>query len=111
MARVYYSVVASLPNKNLLQAYVEWLESGHVQAVLDGGALRASVVELDGEGEESHIRTVYEFETRADFDRYVRDHAPALRADGAARFGSGTGVKFKREIGRIRSDLRSPRPS
>lgn len=111
MARVYYSVVATLPNKSLLRTYIEWLECGHVQAVLDGGASRASVVELDGEGEESHVRTVYEFETRADFDHYVRDHAPALRADGAARFGSLTGVKFEREIGRIRCELRLPRPS
>ena len=35
------------------------------------------------------------------FDRYEADHAPALRTDGMARFGSIPGVLFERSVGEI----------
>ena len=106
MEHVHYSVVATLPNKDLLCKYLDWLQNGHVQAVLRGGALRAHVVQLEPEDGALRVRTIYEFATPQSFEAYVRDHAPALRADGLTHFGPHTGTRFDREHGLIRQELR-----
>jgi hypothetical protein len=41
------------------------------------------------------LRTTYEAETAADLERYLRDHAPAMRAEFLAEFP--TGVRLTRE--------------
>lgn len=111
MDRVWYSVVARMPNKSLVDRYVSWLREGHIQAVLDGGANRAAIIECDSTEDSLRVRTLYEFPSRDAFDRYVRDFAPTLRAEGLARFGSDQGVTFEREIGTICAELRLPGPN
>lgn len=94
---VDYSVVASLPDEHLAERYLGWLLDGHVQAVVAGGALRATVLKHDGPGG-IRIESRYRFPNRGAFDRYEREHAPALREDGKRRFGDAAGVSFARSI-------------
>lgn len=90
-----YSVIATLP-PTLIDEYVAWLADGHVQAVIDGGAQHAWVIRL----EDGRIESRYHFADRAAYDRYNLTTAPALRADGIARFG-GRGVGFERHFGAV----------
>jgi hypothetical protein len=99
MARVAYTVTASLPDTPTRDLYEAWLLGGHVEQVRAGGAETAQVVRLSEPP--MAVQTRYEFASEAAFERYLRDHAPALRADGLARFGSLSGVSFRREVGTI----------
>lgn len=96
-----YSVIATLPDAGAAAEYVAWLTGGHTRAVIAGGAASAEVVRVEEPAEPVRVESRYVFASRADYDRYLRDHAPALRADGMARFGTGRGVTFERRIGRI----------
>ncbi|MCA9310538.1 MAG: DUF4286 family protein [Phycisphaerales bacterium] len=90
-----------MPDPRTLETYVAWLtEGGHVQAVLDGGAAHATVTRLHpGPDGALKVESRYLFASHSDFDRYEREHAPALRADGVARFGNTPGVSFSRWTG------------
>lgn len=107
MARICYAVVATLPDNQIADEYVRWLEDGHVDQVLNAGAHSAMIVRLDRAADdglgpaERQIMTQYIFSTREVFDRYVSVHAPALRADGVKRFGGVQGVRFERRLGEI----------
>lgn len=90
-----YCVTATLP-ADLIDDYIAWLSDGHVQAVLDGGAEAAWVTRL-GDG---RVESRYHFADRAAYDRYDAKVAPALRADGIARFGD-RGVQFVRCFGQV----------
>ena len=46
MAQTLYSVTAMLPSDSLAQVYIEWLKEGHLEKVLAGGALSATVARL-----------------------------------------------------------------
>lgn len=97
---VRYTVRASFPNADLLQTYIRWLCDGHVQQVIAGGASGAEVIRLDAEPGLEHAAEVrYRFATREALDRYLREFAPALRAEGLAKFGPSTGAAFVRTIG------------
>lgn len=107
MANVWYAVTATLPSPAIADEYVRWLEDGHLDQVLEGGAHSAMIVRLERTAgdelpaEARQVLTQYIFSTRELFDRYVQHHAPALRADGLKRFGPDRGVKFERRIGAI----------
>lgn len=107
MPKVYYAVTATLPTPEAADAYVHWLEDGHVDAVLRCGAHSGMIVRLErspGDGLPRQARQVmsqYLFATRELFDRYVEHHAPALRAEGLTRFGPEQGVAFERRIGEV----------
>jgi hypothetical protein len=47
------------------------------------------------------LETEYSFPSRKAFDTYVRDHAPALRADGLKHFPPESGVIFERRTAEI----------
>jgi hypothetical protein len=83
----------------VLERYVDWLTRGHVQQVLAGGALSVQVVRLSEPP--LSVQSRYEFLTPDAYQRYLRDHAPRLRAEGLALFGPQTGVVFRREVGTI----------
>lgn len=103
MARILYAVTATLPDKRVRDEYVAWLEDGHVDLVIKGGAHSALIVKLEpqeGAGP-FRVETQYVFATRELFDRYVERHAPALREDGMKRFPPGRGVSMDRRIGEI----------
>lgn len=98
---VAYTVTATLPDERTLAAYLDWLRSGHVQAVLAAGALEARIVQLIEPARPLRVQTRYVFASRAAFEAYERERAPALRAEGLARFGPAAGVAFTRELGEI----------
>lgn len=75
----------------------------HLAAVIQTGALHGEVVRLDGD--QLHFEARYQFAGRADFDRYVRDHAPRLRAEGLRRFPGGEVVHYERTSGEVLLEL------
>lgn len=93
---VIYSVTATLP-ADVVEAYLDWLLAGHVAAVLAGGAEHAWVTHQ--EGDPPRVESRYRFASRSDLDHYLETVAPALRAEGIARFVEPHGVVFTREIG------------
>ncbi len=102
MTRICYMVVATLPSDEARDRYVSWLEDGHVDQVIAGGAHTAMIVKLEPDpAGRPRVMTQYIFSTRELFDRYVAEHAPALRAEGLRLFGPQTGVSMHREIGEI----------
>jgi hypothetical protein len=101
MERLAYTVIATLPDAATATEYAEWLVGGHVQQVLAGGALRAAVVRVEGLVDRFQVESRYVFENRADFDRYVAETAPKLRAEGLLRFPPARGVAFERRIATV----------
>lgn len=101
MGMIAYTVTAELPNPEIRRAYLNWLSQGHVDDVLEGGALSGAIVRIDDPAEPIRVETRYLFAGRDDLEVYLRDYAPALRADGLARFGPETGVRFSRTVGEL----------
>lgn len=97
-----YTVIATVP-VHVVDAYVGWLLDGHAQAVVEGGAARATVTRMDAGDDASvaRIESRYVFATAADFARYEATVAPGLRADGVATFVEPHGVRFSRWTGRL----------
>ncbi len=96
-----YTVTATLPDEATASEYIAWLNDGHVQAVVSGGAASAHVIRVEEPAAPIQVETRYVFASREDHDRYLRDHAPRLRAEGLARFGPGRGIAFQRRLGRV----------
>lgn len=97
-APLVYTVIATVPPA-VLDDYVDWLLDGHVQAVVAGGAEQATVTRIDGDP--VRIESRYIFRDQAAFARYEAEVAPALRADGIARFVEPHGATFTRWTGRL----------
>ena len=95
---VEYSVCATIPDEDTIREYVSWLVSGHVQAVLAAGAVSATVSRPDPPSPVS-VRVTYRFADRTCLDRYLAEHAPRLRAEGACRFPASAGLRFERSTG------------
>lgn len=107
---LFYAVTATLPDAACAAEYLDWLTRGHIQQVIAGGATSARIVTLDPEpapagDHKPRLETQYQFPSRQTFDRYVRDFAPALRAEGLERFPPSRGVTFQRRLGRIAAAL------
>lgn len=98
MSRIAYSVIATFPDPRMVPEYIAWLRSGHVDAVLRAGAESGLIIRITDPASPAQVETRYVFPSRGVLDRYVAQVAPALRADGADRFGS-RGVTFARRIG------------
>ena len=77
--------------------FVAWLQGGHVADVLAGGASTAQIVALDQPAHTFEIR--YRFPSRETFERYEREFAPQLRAEGLQRFPTDRGVVYRRTSG------------
>ncbi len=95
MSELAYTVVIGVPRAHR-DDWLGWMRGGHLQDVIDGGALRAELIELDG-GATFEARFL--FASREAFERYERDHAPRLRAEGLARFGVEQGFVYTRTVG------------
>ena len=103
MPGIAYTVYATLPDQGAAAEYVAWLLAGHTDAVIAGGAASAQVIRIVDPATPVQVETRYLFSTRADFDRYVRETAPGLRAEGLARFGPASGVSFRRTVGVVQA--------
>ncbi len=101
MTRIAYTVTATFPDRRTADDYIRWLEDGHIDAVLERGAHSAMIVRVTEPATPIRVETRYIFSTRAQFDRYIERHAPALREAGLERFPPTTGVTFARTVGEI----------
>jgi hypothetical protein len=104
MPAVVYSVCATFPVEELAREYVAWLTEGqpsHVAQVLTGGASEGTVWREVGAAGRRRILARYVFPSRESFDRYVREFAPSLRAEGLARFGPDKGVSMERSVSEV----------
>jgi hypothetical protein len=96
---IAYTVSVVLPDGRLAAEWLQWLRTRHIADVLQGGAMRAEIVVLDAPPHAYEIR--YRFESREAFDKYEREHAPRLRAEGLQLFPVEKGVKYCRSLGVI----------
>ena len=99
-----YAVTAETDSPDAARAYRAWLKGGHIRDVLRGGAVRGELIELDPEpGGPIRIQSRYTFPSRAIFELYERNHAPALREEGIRLFGpkSEHPMRFIRTQGNI----------
>jgi hypothetical protein len=99
MTSVVYTVTVSFSNDDLVAAWLDWLDRGHIADVLAGGAVSAEVVRLDLP--EPTFDVHYHFPSREAFVAYERNHAPRLRAEGLRLFPMEKGVTYKRSAGMV----------
>lgn len=101
---VAYTVRAALPDERTAARYLDWLVREHLSDLLAAGATRAEAVlldEPDGQGRRL-CESRYEFPSRSAYERYIADHAPRLRALGAAAFPpESSGISFERSVGTL----------
>jgi hypothetical protein len=103
MPRLVYTVRATCKDLHQRGRFLSWLAPAHVEAVKAGGADGVRITLHDGEnpGDRPYVETQYSFPSRKAFDAYIRDHAPALRADGLKHFPPDSGVTFERRLGEL----------
>ncbi len=64
----------------------EFMTQSHIPDIYSTGCFRRISF---SRASPTRFRTAYQADSQADLDRYLRDHAPKLRAEFQARFGSG----------------------
>lgn len=83
--------------------FLVWLRDRHVRDVCSAGADDAELVVLDATADLPHALEIrYRFASHGAFERYEREEAPRLRAEGlaeAARLGIGAGITMARSTG------------
>lgn len=102
---VEYEVGIELP-ASLADSYLPWLASHVAQMLALPGFLDAAVWRIEQPAPPAGRMALcvrYRLESPAALDRYLVEFAPAMRADGLARFG--TQVSFSR---RVLRGLRQP---
>ncbi|MGE3805561.1 MAG: DUF4286 family protein [Gemmataceae bacterium] len=82
-----------------MQPWLDWLRGGHIAEVIAGGASSAAIVALDEPARAYEVR--YLFPSRDAFERYEREHAPRLRAEGLRLFPPEKGIAYKRSVGAV----------
>ena len=92
-----YTVSAEFANPAMAAEWLQWLKGGHVQDVLQCGALSAEVVRLDDAVTAYEVR--YVFPDREAYLQYRDNHAPRLQAEGLERFPDSSGVQYERSTG------------
>lgn len=107
MAKILYSVRATCVSLHQRGRFLSWLVPGHVLAVKAGGAEGVRVILPDRPGNDAPavVETQYVFPSRAAYNTYLRDHAPALRTDGLKHFPPETGIAYERQVAEIAAEL------
>lgn len=107
MPAILYTVRATCPTLHVRGRFLSWLTPNHVAEVMKGGATAVRIVLPDRESDTAPavVETQYVFPSRKVFDTYVRDHAPALRADGLKHFPPESGVTYARQVAEIATEL------
>jgi hypothetical protein len=99
MPAIAYTVVATLPTSQMRDAYITWLQQGHIDEVVAGGAESGTIVAIDEPSEPIRVEARYVFRTRDAYDRYIQAVSPGLRAKGLALFPPESGIRFERTVG------------
>ena len=107
MPAILYTVRASCPTIQVRGRFLAWLSPSHLLQVKAGGAVATRVVLPDRASDTAPavVETQYVFPSRKSFETYVRDHAPALRADSVKHFPPESGVNFERQVAEIAIEL------
>jgi hypothetical protein len=107
MPAILYTVRATCPNLQTRGRFLSWLTPGHVTQVMAGGATAVRIVLPDRENDSAPAiaETQYVFPSRKAYDTYIRDHAPAMRADAQKHFPPESGVTFARQVAEIATEL------
>jgi len=103
MPTIVYTVRATCNDLAQRGRFLAWLAPDHVEAVKAGGAdsVRITLYDPETPGGRPALETQYTFPSRKAFEAYLRDHAPALRADGLKHFPPESGVTFERRTGEL----------
>lgn len=99
MSAFHYCVQATFTDERVANEWLAWLRDGHIADVMRGGALDAEIIKIDGEALTYEVH--YHFASREAFAAYERDFAPALRAEGLAKFPTSRGVSYRRATGEV----------
>ena len=107
MPAILYTVRTTCPNIQTRGHFLAWLSPNHLLQVMQGGATGARIVLPDRASDTAPavVETQYVFPSRKAFDEYVRDYAPALRADGLKHFPPESGVTAERQVAEIATEL------
>jgi hypothetical protein len=88
-----------MKHKDTLPEYIEWLKSGHAQALITAGALSAEVNIVDVGGSDLPVaEATYLFRNREDLQAYFDGPALVLREDGKTRWIDTDKISFSRKI-------------
>ena len=102
-APILYTVSCQTDDMPKAAAWMSWLQNGHMAAVMAGGAIRAELLQT---GPHSYA-VQYLFPDQTAFDHYEAVHAPALRAEGLARFPAESGFTYSRTVSPVIFDILS----
>ena len=95
---IVYEVRAVMP-ESLVDEYRAWLED-HIREILAIPGFRYAELHREDADQPAAAGALlvirYHLEDRGALEAYLRDHAPALRADGVARFGDR--VRLSRRV-------------
>ncbi len=107
MPSILYTVRANCVSLQQRGRFLSWLSPKHIMEVMKGGATGARVILPDRASDTAPavVETQYVFPSRKAFDTYVRDHAPALRADGLKHFPPDSGITYERQVAEIAAEL------
>lgn len=107
MPTILYTVRTTCPSPEIRGRFLAWLAPNHLVQVKAGGATAARVILPDRANQTAPavVETQYVFPSRKAFDSYIRDHAPALRADAMNHFPPESGVTFERQVAEIAMEM------
>lgn len=95
-----YTVRCTFEKQDVADRWLRWLVDEHFADVCDAGALNAEAIRLDS-STDIVCEARYHFTDRAAFEKYERDHAPRLRADGLKEFPLDLGLAYERFTGEV----------
>ena len=98
---IEYAVRCIFPDQSLVEPYIEWLTEGHIQDLLDAGAVSGYAVLETEPDDVIAVTSRYLFPSREIFDRYLSETAPRLRKEGLAKFGPQMGTVMNRTVGTV----------
>jgi hypothetical protein len=107
MPAILYTVRVTCKDVPQRGRFLSWLSPNHVLQVKAGGATAVRIILPDraNGAAAAVVETQYAFPSRKAFDTYMRDHAPALRADALKHFPPESGVVFERQVSEIATEL------
>ena len=107
MPSILYTVRTTCPSVQVRGRYLAWLSPNHILQVMQGGATGARIILPDRSGNDAPavVEVQYVFPSRKAYDTYLRDHAPALRADGLKHFPPEKGLVYERQVAEIAAEF------